>query len=269
MFATEYEFFTSLDPVRRKYLENSSSLLSRLRGNDELSSARAKLSFTGDNRMTDIFCNDLISSFTNFARSNPEIIKENVNDLKLVIGHCTQHDISTIEGFSGNGYNVTYDTRIEGDSVKEVFGNNIFRGQVNFDDRGKIFGITMECQIPEQPQLSRIYRVDTGVSRDNDDEIVSDNRYLPHIIHSHIKTVKQENQFLYSRTPQILKINEDGKFFIIKSTIGHTRRQFPRPNYEEHASKIPELQLENSYYNKKYLKYKNKYLQLKQIINRS
>jgi hypothetical protein len=254
----------------QKYLENLSPLLSRMRGNDELSSARAKLSFVDDNRETDKFCNNLISSFTKFASSNPEIIKENVNDLKLVIGHCTQHDISTIEGFSGNGYNVTYDTKIGEDSVKEVFGDNIFRGEVNFNDRGKIFGITMECQIPEQPQLSRLYRVDTGVSRDNDDPNVSDNRYLPKIIYSHITTVQQENQFLYSRTPQILKINEDGKFFIIKSKMIHTRRHLPRPNYEEHALKIPELQLDiekNKHYEQKYLKYKNKYLQLKQIIN--
>jgi len=255
-----------------EYLKNSSSLLCRMRGDDQLSSARAKLSFHGNTSKTESFCKDLISSFTKFASSNREIITEDTNDLKLVIGHCTQHDISTVDGLSGNGYNVTYDTKIGEDSVKEVFGDNIFRGEVNFNDRGKIFGITMECQIPEQPQLSRLYRVDTGVSRDNDDPNVSDNRYLleTKIIYSHIRTVKEENQFLYSRTPQILKINEDGKFFIIKSKMIHTRRHLPRPNYEEHALKIPELQLDiekNKHYEQKYLKYKNKYLQLKQIIN--
>jgi hypothetical protein len=114
----------------------------------------------------------------------------------------------------------------------------------------------MECQIPEKPQLSRIYRVDTGVSRDNDEPMLL-----------HIKTVQQENQFLYSRTPQILKIDKNGNFFIIKSKIRHARCHSPRPKYEEYASQIPALRLDNSYYQQKYLKYKNKYLQLKQIIN--
>ena len=254
---------------RESYLKNSSSLLSRMRGDEQFSSDRAKLSFFGNNTKTDNFCSNLISSFTQFASSNLDIIKENPTNLKLVIGHCTQHEISTIEGFTDKGYNVTYNTKIKGDSVKEVFGTNIFRGEVNFEDRGKIFGITMECQIPEQPSLSRIYRVDTGVSRDNDDHIVSDYRFPPHIssINSYIKTVKDENQYLYSRTPQILKINKTKQFFIIKSKMRNTRIHLPRPNYDEHVSKMPELQFTNPYYKQKYLKYKDKYLQLKQMIN--
>ena len=253
---------------RESYLKNSSSLLSRMRGDEEFSSQRA-ISFESDNTQTELFCGNLITSFTQFASSNPDIIDENPSNLKLVIGHCTQHEISTIEGFTGKGYNVTYDKIIEEDSVKEVFGTNIFRGEVNFEDRGKIFGITMECQIPEQPSLSRIYRVDTGVSRDNDDHIVSDYRFPPHIssINSYIKTVKDENQYLYSRTPQILKINKTKQFFIIKSKMRNTRIHLPRPNYDEHVSKMPELQFTNPYYKQKYLKYKDKYLQLKQMIN--
>ena len=50
----------------------------------------------------------------------------------------------------------------------------------------------------------------------------------------------------------------------------NTRIHLPRPNYEMHALKIPQLQLytkDHNYYEQKYLKYKNKYLQLKQMIN--
>ena len=107
------------------------------------------------------------------------------------------------------------------------------------------------------------------MSRDNDDHIVSDYRFPPHIssINSYIKTVKDENQYLYSRTPQILKINKTKQFFIIKSKMRNTRIHLPRPNYDEHVSKMPELQFTNPYYKQKYLKYKDKYLQLKQMIN--
>jgi|688.fasta_scaffold2454002_2 hypothetical protein len=53
---------------------------------------------------------------------------------------------------------------------------------------------------------------------------------------------------------------------IIKSTIGNARRHLQRPNYEKLTENIEKLKLTNPIYNKKYLKYKNKYLQLKQII---
>jgi hypothetical protein len=66
---------------------------------------------------------------------------------------------------------------------------------------------------------------------------------------------------------KILKIDKDGNFFIIKAKIKHARCHSPRPKYEEYASQIPALRLDNSYYQQKYLKYKNKYLQLKQILN--
>jgi len=49
----------------------------------------------------------------------------------------------------------------------------------------------------------------------------------------------------------------------------NTRIHLPRPKYEIHTRSIPDLDIHTSpiqaHYLKKYLKYKNKYLQLKQI----
>ena len=236
------------------HFENNSSLLSRIRGDDEKSSYRARLRKNHNNIMSDIFCNDLKVSFEKFV-GNKKIITDNVDDLKLVIGHCTQHDISTIEG--ENGFNETYSKKISEDKIKETFGETIYTGPVNFertDNRTKIFGITMECQ-------QRLYRVDVGLSRGFDDGYFYPNFPL---------SLENENRFLYSKTPQILEINTDGTINIIKSKMRNTRIHLPRPEYERKASEIPELNLytkDHNYYEQKYLKYKNKYLQLKQIIN--
>jgi hypothetical protein len=242
------------------HFKDNSSLLSPLRGDDIASSNRAKSRSGGDNKESNEFCADLIKSFIKFA-GDRTIITENEDNLKLVIGHCTQHSISTVDG--DNGFNVTYDTKIKQNSVKEVFGNNIYTGKVNFDRtdyRTKIFGITMECQIPDT-SLNRLYRVDVGSSRGFDDVSNKKGTWAP-------LTLEAENRFLYSKTPQILEINIDGTINIIKSKMRNTRIHLPRPNYEKHALKIPQLQLytkDHNYYEQKYLKYKNKYLQLKQL----
>ena len=49
----------------------------------------------------------------------------------------------------------------------------------------------------------------------------------------------------------------------------NTRIHLPRPTYEQHTRSIPELNINtdlHEYYKKKYLKYKYKYLQLKNLI---
>ena len=120
----------------------------------------------------------------------------------------------------------------------------------------------MECQIPNT-SLNRLYRIDVGSSRGFDDVSNKIDTWAP-------LTLEHENRFLYSKTPQILEINIDGTINIIKSKMRNTRIHLQRPEYERKASKIPELQLytkDHNYYEQKYLKYKNKYLQLKQMIN--
>jgi hypothetical protein len=86
------------------------------------------------------------------------------------------------------------------------------------------------------------------------------------------KNLEEENQSLYSKTPQILIINKDGTFEIAKSKMRNTRIHLPREEYEQYIvdKNIEELDYNtqsHSFYKQKYLKYKNKYVQLKQMIN--
>jgi hypothetical protein len=222
------------------------------------SSTRAFQRLIKDNAESEQFCRDLLDSFKKFKEDS--ILTENVNDLKLVIGHCIQSDISIQEQ-----NNVTYDVIKTSNSIKEVFeSSNIYIGPPMFDkesNRTKIFGITMECLIPNTQNLHHLYRVDVGMSRGFD--LYPTDGYP--------KNIEDENKYLYSKTPQILIVNKDGTVEIAKSTMKNTRIHLPRPNYENHISTNDDLndlkldKKENAYYRQKYLKYKNKYLKLKQL----
>jgi len=240
---------------------NNSSLLSKKRGDDEAASNRIVRKNRGDPSLSDDFCRDLLKSFEKF-KGDGRVIVENVQDLKLVIGHCAQYTASTLDRS-----NETYSTKIRGDDVIDVFGQDIYSGPPVFDkadNRTKIFGITMECLIPST-NLNRVYRIDVGSSRGFD--------ILPRDSNGkkiNIGTLEHENKYLYSKTPQILEINIDGSINIIKSKMRNTRIHLPRPIHEQNARTIPDLDIYTSpiqdHYLKKYLKYKNKYLQLKNLI---
>ena len=111
-----------------------------------------------------------------------------------------------------------------------------------------------------------IYHVDIGISR------AFDKNY------SLIYTKGLENKHIYSRTPQLLLIdNSDGydEISIIKSRVKNTKIHLPRLVYEENVKILSaqykkinphtehELSLDNARYLKKYLKYKQKYFLLK------
>lgn len=235
--------------------DDTSSLFRIARSDEQKATKRITAKNNGDSTLTDTFCSELLLSFRIF-KGKGNVITEDINNLKLVIGHCPQHYISAVAPL---GQNETYSEKIRSDNVMEVFGNEIYTGKPNFnrsDERTKIFGITMECLIPNTT-LNRVYRIDIGSSRGFD----FSNSTL-------INTVETENQYLYSKTPQILEINIDGSINIIKSKMRNTRIHLPRPGYEKHAETIDELNIYtnpvHSYYLQKYLKYKNKYLQLKQ-----
>jgi hypothetical protein len=56
-----------------------------------------------------------------------------------------------------------------------------------------------------------------------------------------IKTIRNENKFLFSKTPQILVFNNDNSVNIIKSKVKNTRIHLPRPNYEASITKNSDL----------------------------
>jgi hypothetical protein len=239
------------------HMEQNSSLFSKIRSNDQDATIRITNKNNGENQLQNSFCDNLIESFKKF-KGDGKVITDDVNDLKLVIGHCPQHYISMM---SPIGQNETYSTKIREDDVMEAFGQDIYSGSPIFDrndNRTKIFGITMECLIPST-NLNRVYRIDIGSSRGFDQY----EKRLP-------TTLEDENKYLYSKTPQILEINTDGTINIIKSKMRNTRIHLPRPKYELHARSIPELNIHTNpiqdHYKQKYLKYKSKYLQLKNLI---
>jgi len=239
-----------LNVLQHIHTENS-SLFSRARGDDQGADIRIKARENCDVVKEKKFCDDLLLSFRKFIGFDG-IIKDNIDDLILVIGHCPQNWSSLF-----NGRNNTYSKKIGEDDVIEVFGDEIYSGLPVFekaDNRTKIFGITMECLKPNT-KLNRVYRIDIGSSRgfDQFDAIPS--------------TVAMENRMLYSKTPQILEINTDGRINIIKSKMRNTRIHLPREQYERAVNRIAELNIHTTpvldHYKQKYLKYKKKYLTLK------
>ena len=174
-----------------------------------------------------------------------------------------------IESYKNITYNLIKNETIEPDPIVDIFGVSAYTGYVNVDNKSTIVGITMECKIKDKdidkqkyPKLEKydlyqLYRVDIGSSRGQD------------LSYRYITDPKTENEFIYSKTPQILEIDIDGTVKIIKSKMKNTRIHLPRYNYEKRIidNDIKELNLSNNKtYQQKYLKYKNKYLQLKQII---
>jgi hypothetical protein len=247
-----------------QFISHLSSLLSKARGDPDKASDRIIAERSGNTGPSTTFCDDLVKSFKLF-KGDGTVIKEDVDSLKLVIGHCVQADLSRYHLNSTPLEGTTYHTIIQSDRVRDVFGEDIYSGPPVFDKtqpRTKIFGITMECLIPETT-VNRVYRVDIGSSRGFD--YYNKLLQFPSPI-NYPRTVEDENKFLYSKTPQILEINTDGSINIIKSKMRNTRIHLPRPEYEQYITDIDELNIakDHKYYKYKYLKYKNKYLQLKQ-----
>jgi hypothetical protein len=205
-----------------------------------------------ENEMCDVLNNDFITLI-----ENNSIIPYSNNDLKLVIGHCTQYISST--NTTNPTKNTTF-TNLESSSnnIREIISapseSDYFNIQKNL-----IFGITMGC--PNSTRTKhKLFRVDIGSSRGFDNEMHYNN------IFSSTDKIAAEKQFIYSRTPQILKIKNNVEQ-IIKSTVKNTRIHQPRYRYESEIINNPytELKLDSGNYQQKYLKYKQKYLQLKKL----
>jgi DNA topoisomerase-2 len=169
-----------------------------------------------------------------------------ITNLKLFVGHCVQ-SLSSIM----NKQNTTF-TKFNNDPTKkfiEIIEPPADSGLSN-PDTNFLFGMTMECE--KTPELNNhyVYHVDIGSSRSFDNNIY----FMP-------RNKRDEKIEFHSRSPQIMEIyNNDTNVRIVRSTIKNTRIHLPRTAYETHASSIPDLDLAT--YNK-YLKYKKKYLQLK------
>jgi len=169
-------------------------------------------------------------------------------NLRLFVGHCIQAYLTWFDR-----YNRTFTIIEDGGNVEII--TPPARTYKAIVDTNFLFGISMECENSANND-HLIYRVDVGASRAFDGGM--------HL--SNLTDRNSEKKILLSRSPQVLEIyNNDRDIRIIRSKIGNTRRNQPRYNYERHANSKDDLNLSDPYYREKYLKYKNKYLKLKQI----
>lgn len=188
----------------------------------------------------------------------------NADQFKLIVGHCIQSTSSML-----NTKNESLRRIVESDDYTETLGESSESGEpiveypADRTDGGLIFGISMSCPINEGNTLHRVYRIDVGSSRSFDNTAVN-NRIINH---DGQNFASKERSYLFSRTPQVLKLT-DNTANIIRSKIRNTRIHQPRYNYNQMVSSIPELDIHNPanlHYRNKYLKYKQKYLKLKNI----
>jgi hypothetical protein len=214
-----------------------------------------------------------------FCNNNGTKICEK-NKIKIIIGHCVQSYSTFYSNKNRTFSNIVY----EDDKIIKFDGTTVHEGIADLSNNF-IFGITIECNSPEETSPKpgdnkRIYRVDIGASRAFDQDI---EKYI-----ANDKSVNDENikKFLHSRTPQILKIN-NGQMEIIKSKFENTMKYQPRVWLESLFNKLkidhkkidhrkidhkkidPEItkkvvSIGGGYY-EKYLKYKKKYMLLKNI----
>ena len=188
------------------------------------------------------YCNDIKEDLKTLTGD------EEVYKYRVFVGHCIQSE-STIE----DQKNTTF-TKIAQDPTKPFIEmiEPPARSGIADPNSNFLFGMTMECHKTDELNDHYLYHVDIGSSRGFDvDDIIITGKYL-------------EKRHLYSRTPQVIEIyNNNKNVRIIRSTMKNTRIHQPRIEYEAWTSTVPELRL-STY--QKYLKYKRKYLKLKNLI---
>ena len=191
---------------------------------------------------------------------------EDINKLRVIVGHCVQSN-STLFDMK----NTTFSHSESLDANTLTFSGRAIHDKKTADlsDPGKIFGITMQCPKDKVGDYQDffVYHIDVGSSRGFDTSL-NYNKEIKRDWLSTMSISKSENKYLFSRTPQVLSIEPDRELYnpkitIIKSKMRNTRIHLPRFKYENIHGRNRDLSLENSRYNKKYLKYKNKYLKLK------
>lgn len=199
--------------------------------------------------------------------------------IKIILGHCTQNYSTFFDGRNRTFKNIME----ENDKIIKYDSSEIHEGLADLKNN-VIYGITMECDSPS-PHNSNpgdnkiIYRVDVASSRGFDQNITTHISSDNPVIDGNIM-----KKYLHSRTPQILYM-KNGNLKIIKSKYENTRKHQPRIWLEQTIDGIGNyvvppppsvpvpvrsysqvLQGISGGYKEKYLKYKQKYLQLKKSL---
>jgi|SaaInlStandDraft_7_1057024.scaffolds.fasta_scaffold00660_2 hypothetical protein len=233
-----------------------SILWKREYGSDEEADRRFK-----DPRVQSEFCTKVNENIKRFLGIR------DAHNIKIVIGHCTQNYATRYDMI-----NKSFATIVpsETNNVKITLQGPSKIGKFSYTDN-LVFGITMECPINEFGTGNKIFKVDTGSSRAFD-QIGEINGLLGSSTRIGSSTSREiEQKQFFSRTPSLLQIISDNDQHIIKSTMKNTRIHQPRYSYEKKIKDNPLILKEidmrettnNDYYKKKYLKYKQKYIDLK------
>lgn len=172
----------------------------------------------------------------------------NIEDLKIVIGHSVQNSDQTVDK--------VFDKCIESNENTITFEHTGTVRFGNIDKRNHYnFNLTTECNANQN--YNEIFRVDAGASRAMD-LVTKISEYSGEAIIKHLDFFT--NHVIIA--PQVLKIvfadNADTKIYLIRATDSRTRTHVPRPWWEE--------KLKVSNIKQKYLKYKTKYLKLKNNV---
>jgi hypothetical protein len=237
----------------------TSELWDRIHSTDQTAK---RLDYKLDNltKNKDEFCADIIKDLIKFK--DVDRINENVEQLRIIVGHCIQSEATL-----GNTTNMTIDnTKMTETAITRTYTYSVpYIGKADLSNN-ILFGITMECNHAND---NRVYHVDIGSSRGFDD-IGTNNEFKKGMSAKDLK--ETERKHLGSRTPQVLMIQdfpESSKLKptikIVKSKMKNTRIHAPRIYYEKHiaTNNITDLDKSNvSYMEKKYIKYKIKYLGL-------
>ena len=217
---------------------------------------------------TDSFCSNVDRDIQLFLNDHPnKDTNPNLRNIKIVIGHCPQYN-STYSGMANRTLKTkTNDTnRVILTSPAETFVTDA--GNVN---DGNVFGISMECPFdpadPNNPH-HKIYRVDVGVSRAFDTEP------LFSAFNNKKISMNEENlkRYFLSRVPQVLELQGD-TVRILRTTLKNTRTHQYKDKFENIVNSDPaydKFKIENitfGGYKQKYLKYKAKYIELKNKLN--
>lgn len=175
------------------------------------------------------FCIDTIQNrIKEFMRT------DDISKLRVVLGHCPQTDSSLFDKV-----NSTFSELLDETDVNKTYGSKEqYTGLADFTDQNKIFGITMQC--PKQNYMNDhyVYHIDATTSRSFDQN------------YDNIQNRYDENKYLFSKTPQILLINNnnngiDDIITIIKSKMRNTRIHLPRNKYERLIKDNPEFDINN------------------------
>ena len=163
----------------------------------------------------------------------------NPDYMKLVIGHCNQNKLTSDSNqIFKSGFSKLVNSDFEdGLFYNEEFKDPVFKGEPS-EETG-IYGVTVSCGDRNSTgdidyNNPSIFRLDVGMSRG-------------------FNLTDYSQEYAYSRTPQVLKIdyiNIKPKISVVKSTLQNTL--------------IHLTELDNNPYRIKYLKYKTKYLKFKE-----